>query len=98
MRESLRDLAAGGLDVAAERPIQVIAMDETPVMELGGPGKTLKGYLWSGVGDADHPYDCFFYSSDRRTVRPQEYLRAFEGYLLADAYTRTNGLVNCGLG
>ena len=31
---------------------QVIAMDETPVMELGGPGTTLKGYLWCGVGDA----------------------------------------------
>jgi hypothetical protein len=38
----------------------VLGMDETPVMELGGPGRTLKGYLWTGVGDKDHPYDCFF--------------------------------------
>lgn len=51
------------------RQSQVIAMDETPVRELGGPKTTLKGYLWCGVGDADHPYDCFFYSSDRRSVR-----------------------------
>jgi transposase len=64
----------------------VIAMDETPVRELGGVGTTLKGYLWTGVGDADHPYDCFFYSSDRRTVHPQQYLTGFQGYLLTDAY------------
>ncbi len=64
----------------------VLAMDETPVRELGGVGTTLKGYLWTGVGDADHPYDCFFYSSDRRTVRPQEYLSRFQGYLVTDAY------------
>jgi transposase len=65
---------------------RVIAMDETPVRELGGAGKTLKGYLWTGVGDGDYPYDCFFYTSDRRGVRPQEFLAGFEGYLLADAY------------
>jgi hypothetical protein len=69
------------------RQSQIIAMDETPVMELGGPGgKTLKGYLWAGVGDTDHPYDCFFYSSDRRSVRAETFLSGFHGYLLADAY------------
>lgn len=68
------------------RQSRVIAMDETPVRELGGPGTTLKGYLWCGVGDADHPYDCFFYSSDRRMIRPETYLEGFRGYLLADAY------------
>jgi transposase len=65
---------------------QVMAMDETPVMELGRPGKALKGYLWVGVGDANHPYDCFFYASDRRSIRPETFLSGYEGYLLADAY------------
>jgi transposase len=65
---------------------RIIAMDETPVRELGGPGTTLKGYLWAGVGDAAHPYDCFFYTSDRRSVRPQQFLAGFRGYLLTDAY------------
>jgi transposase len=65
---------------------RVLAMDETPVRELGGLGTTLTGYLWAGVGDADHPYDCFFYSSDRRAIRPQDYLAGFQGYLLTDAY------------
>lgn len=65
---------------------RIIAMDETPVRELGGPGTTLKGYLWAGVGHATHPYDCFFYTSDRRSVRPQQFLSGFRGYLLTDAY------------
>jgi transposase len=68
------------------RQSQVIAMDETPVMELGGPGKALKGYLWAAVGDANHPYDCFFYTSDRRSIGPETMLAGFQGYLLADAY------------
>jgi transposase len=68
------------------RQSAVLGMDETPVMELGGPGRALKGYLWAGVGDADHPYDCFFYSSDRRSIRAETVLAGFEGYLTADAY------------
>lgn len=68
------------------RQSSVLAMDETPVRELGGPGTTQKGYLWCGIGDAAHPYDCFFYSSDRRSVRPETYLSGFRGYLMADAY------------
>jgi transposase len=68
------------------RESSVLGMDETPVMELGGPGRTLKGYLWAGVGDAHHPYDCFFYTSDRRSIRAETMLEGFEGYLTADAY------------
>jgi transposase len=65
---------------------EVLGMDETPVMELGGPGRTLKGYLWAGVGDANHPYDCFFYTSDRRSIQVESMLAGFQGYLTADAY------------
>ncbi len=68
------------------RQSAVLGMDETPVMELGGPGRTLKGYLWTGVGDANHPYDCFFYTSDRRSIRAEAMLAGFRGYLTADAY------------
>ena len=68
------------------RQSAVLGMDETPVMELGGPGRTLKGYLWAGVGDVHHPYDCFFYTSDRRSIRPETMLAGFQGYLTADAY------------
>jgi len=65
---------------------QIIAMDETYVRELGGRGTTLTGYMWAGVGDAEHPYDCFFYTSDRRMARPREFLSGYHGYLLTDAY------------
>jgi hypothetical protein len=68
---------------------EVIALDlpdETTMMELGGPGRTLKGYLWAAVGDARHPYDCFFYTSDRRSIRAETLLTDFQGYLTADAY------------
>jgi transposase len=67
------------------RQSAVLGMDETPVMELA-PERTLKGYLWAGVGDARHPYDCFFYTSDRRSIRAEEMLPSFQGYLVADAY------------
>ena len=68
------------------RQSAVLGMDETPVMELGGPGRTLTGYLWAGVGDANHPYDCFFYTYDRRSIRAETMLAGFQGYLTADAY------------
>ena len=68
------------------RQSRVLAMDETPVRELTGRGKSIKGYLWAGVGDTENPYDCFFYTSDRRSIGPETYLSGFQGYLLADAY------------
>ena len=34
----------------------------------------------------DHPYDCFFYTSDRRSIRPETFLSSFRGYLVTDAY------------
>jgi transposase len=68
------------------RRSRVLAMDETPVTELTGQGESIKGYLWAGVGDAEHPYDCFFYTSDRRSIGPETHLSGFEGYLLSDAY------------
>ena len=68
------------------RQSEVLGVDETPVTELGGPGGTLKGYLWAAVGDSQHPYDCFFYTSDRRSIRAEDMLEGYEGYLTADAY------------
>jgi len=50
-------------------------------------GKALTGYLWAGLGDAAHPYDCFFYTSDRRSIGPESFLAGFQGYLLTDAYS-----------
>lgn len=86
----MRGLAQGVtplVDLMWERALlsECLMMDETPVKELAA-GKTVTGYLWTGVGDGHHPYDCFFYSSDRRSVRPETFLSGYRGYLLSDAY------------
>lgn len=64
---------------------KVLAVDETPVRELA-LGGCKKGYIWTAVGDTAHPYDCFFYTSDRCSIGPETFLKGFKGYLLGDAY------------
>lgn len=86
----MRGLAQGVtplVDLMWERALlsECLMMDETPVKELA-VGRTVTGYLWTGVGDRHHPYDCFFYSSDRRSIRPATFLSGYRGYLLSDAY------------
>jgi transposase len=75
------------VDLMWERALlsECLMVDETPVKELA-VGRTVTGYLWTGVGDGRHPYDCFFYSSDRRSIRPAAFLSGYQGYLLSDAY------------
>lgn len=68
------------------RQSAVLNVDETYVKELTGEGRTLTGYLWVGVGDARHPYDCFTYTSSRACDGAEQFLRGFQGYLVADAY------------
>lgn len=62
-----------------------LMVDETPVKELAAGG-TLTGYLWTAVGDVRHPYDCFVYTSNRRSIGPETFLSGYKGYLLSDAY------------
>ncbi len=86
----MRELAQGVtplVDLMWERALlsECLTVDETPVKELAAGG-TRTGYLWAGVGDLTHPFDCFFYSSDRRSIRPETFLSGYEGYLLSDAY------------
>lgn len=64
---------------------ECLMVDETPVKELAAGG-TLTGYLWTAVGDVNHPYDCFTYTSDRRSIGPETFLSGYQGYLLSDAY------------
>lgn len=87
----MRELAIGvtrlvDLMWTRARQSSVLGMDETYVKELCGRGKARTGYLWVGVGDARHPYDCFFYTSSRQCAGPEAILAGFCGYLVADAY------------
>jgi len=63
----------------------VLGVDETPVKMLQSGG-TVKSYLWTAVGDRGHPYDCFFFTTDRSRDGPDMFLAGYEGYLLSDAY------------
>ncbi|WP_150289881.1 IS66 family transposase [Sphingobium estronivorans] len=68
--------------------------DDTPVPVLApGTGKTATGRLWVYLRDnrrwrpSDKPAALFRYSPDRKGERPREHLKAFTGFLQADAYT-----------
>lgn len=75
--------------------------DDTPVRVLApGQGKTKTGRFWVYVRDTrpygDHnipPAVCYFYSPDRKGIRPEEHLKDFTGVLHADAYSGYNGVL-----
>jgi transposase len=73
--------------------------DDTTVAVLEpGAGKTKTGRIWAYVRDGSGhdsnapPAACYFYSPDRKAIRPEEHLKTFTGTLHADAYSGFNGL------
>jgi transposase len=73
--------------------------DDTPVKVLApGLGKTKTGRIWTYVrdgrkyGDNTPPAVCYFYSPDRKGIRPAEHLKSFSGILHADAYSGYDNL------
>lgn len=68
--------------------------DDTPIKVLApGSGKTKVGRLWTYVrdgrpfGEEWPPAVCYYYSPDRKGIRPYEHLKDFSGILHADAYS-----------
>ncbi len=73
--------------------------DDTTIKVLApGLGKTKIGRLWTYVrdgrkyNDPTPPAVCYFYSPDRKGIRPEEHLENFTGTLHADAYSGYNNL------
>ena len=73
--------------------------DDTIVRVLApGLGKTKTGRIWTYVrdgrkyGDTTPPAICYFYSPDRKGIRPILHLKDFNGTLHADAYAGYNQL------
>lgn len=65
----------------------VLGVDETPVRMLSQAALgSLKSYLWGIVGDRDHPYDGFYFTTGRARAGPEEFLSGYHGYLQSDAY------------
>lgn len=70
---------------------EVLHADETTLQVLHEEGKTpqSKSYMWlyRTGGDADPPIVLYEYQPDRKTERPQAFLKGFRGYLHADGYS-----------
>ena len=72
-----------------ERVLQSSVMwtDDTHVTVLGGREGSFKGYFWTYIGDAQHPYSVYDFTSNRTRAGPMKFLETYSGYLHADAYT-----------
>jgi transposase len=76
---------------------RIINADETPVKFLKpGAGKAPLGYVWTYIGDKEHPYVIFDFHPNRKAEHPEQFLAGFTGYLQTDAYSGYNGLHKAG--
>jgi transposase len=72
---------------------KVIHTDDTPVpVQDPKQDRTKSGRMWVYLGDADHPYNLFDYTPNRRRDGPAEFLKNFRGYLQADAFGGYDGI------
>ena len=76
------------LMVALVLQSKVLGTDDTTV-PLRDPqlDRTRTAYFWAYVGDDDHPYTCYDFTTSHSRDGPQKFLQGFEGYLQADAYS-----------
>ena len=62
--------------------------DDTPVKNLKyQPGTTDKAHFWIYYGDRTHPYNVFDFTLNHKRDGPETFLKDFQGYLHADAFS-----------
>ena len=62
--------------------------DDTPITVLGGlKGKFPEATSGSYIGDKEHPYSVYDFTTSRSRDGPARFLQSYSGYLHADAYT-----------
>jgi transposase len=67
---------------------RVIQTDDTPVpVQDRERDHTRQGYLWTYLGDRDHPYTVFDYTATHSRDGPEKFLGPFHGFLQADAHS-----------
>lgn len=72
---------------------RVIHSDGTPVpFREEGKEKTSTGHLWVYIGDREHPYVAFDFTTHYRRDGTEQVLKAYAGYLQADALAQYEGL------
>ena len=66
---------------------KVIHTDDTQVKLIDHSIQgTRLARFWGYLGDQNHPYAVYDFTTDRSRAGPQEFLRDYQGYLQADAY------------
>ena len=75
---------------------RVIHTDDTPVRVQGDEEGAFTGRLWVYVGDLEHPYTVYDYTSSRRRDGPAKFLDGYQGYLQADAFGGYDGIYATG--
>ena len=76
---------------------RVIHSDDTSVPFLErGRDEAREGHLWVYIGDRDHPYVVFDFTTHYRRDGPEQFLKGYAGYLQADALAQYEGLFATG--
>jgi transposase len=72
---------------------RVLHTDDT-IVKLQDPKTRLlsQARMWVYLGDANHPYNVFDFTLNRKRDGPQQFLRDYQGYLQADAFSGYDGL------
>ena len=79
------------------RQSKVIHTDDTPVDVLDRDRRQIRtGRFWAYLGDADHPFTVFTYTSSRSRDGPREFLKGWSGYLQADAFAHLDRILSAG--
>jgi hypothetical protein len=61
-----------------------------------GRDQAREGHLWVYIGDRDHPYVVFDFTTHYRRDGPEQFLKGYAGYLQADALAQYEGLFTTG--
>jgi transposase len=72
---------------------RVVHTDDT-TMPVQDPDRdrTKTGRLWVYLGDLEHPYHVFDYTPTHERTGPGQFLKNFQGYLQADAFSGYDGI------
>lgn len=67
---------------------KVLGTDDTTVpLRDGQLDHTRTAYFWAYVGDHEHPYICYDFTTSHSREGPKKFLHGFSGYLQGDAYS-----------
>jgi len=67
---------------------QVLGTDDTTVpLRDDELDHTRTAYFWAYVGDHEHPYICYDFTTSHAREGPHKFLQGFRGYLQGDAYS-----------